>query len=408
MTNTQGRVFISYSRKCLGDVAGIVQCLADHGIPAWQDINDLSHTQTEDEIRRVLGDQNTAGALMYIAPEVSASDMIKNVEAPEIINRAVADRNFLLVPVAAGGLDYKGVGPIFQGYIGANDLSTWNILKVNPTPLTQDDAVVIAKRLLRERVRAIHGQLPAGDTIAIQFALRQILTHTGDYTLTIDWFKHFNGRFADVCVWSGELLPALKEIISAVEQEAPGRRIEASGNPTLSAALALGVECLSTRNINLAWKQLTAGQPAAKWSLSNNREPCGLSARTTSLNVCANDLALLLSVTGNVEADFSRTQNSLPQLRACVNVGDFQQGGLVRRQNLTGGEAIDAAHIIINAIRDARDYYNARGTVHIFMAVPAGLAMMVGQLLNTFGEIVTYEHVPGGTPPYVQGVVLHP
>ena len=39
-----------------------------------------------------------------------------------------------------------------------------------------------------------------------------------------------------------------------------------------------------------------------------------------------------------------------------------------------------------------REYGNI-GTVHLFMAAPAGLAMLIGQLLNTFGAVQTYEHV---------------
>jgi hypothetical protein len=32
--------------------------------------------------------------------------------------------------------------------------------------------------------------------------------------------------------------------------------------------------------------------------------------------------------------------------------------------------------------------------VHVFLSVPAGLAVMIGQMLNTFGPVQTYEHVP--------------
>jgi hypothetical protein len=39
-----------------------------------------------------------------------------------------------------------------------------------------------------------------------------------------------------------------------------------------------------------------------------------------------------------------------------------------------------------------RDYDDV-GTVHLFMAVPAWLAVLIGQLLNTFGSVETYEHV---------------
>jgi hypothetical protein len=45
------------------------------------------------------------------------------------------------------------------------------------------------------------------------------------------------------------------------------------------------------------------------------------------------------------------------------------------------------------ALRAARDGFQPRGTLHLFLAVPAGLAMMIGQMLNTFGLVQTYEHI---------------
>jgi hypothetical protein len=50
--------------------------------------------------------------------------------------------------------------------------------------------------------------------------------------------------------------------------------------------------------------------------------------------------------------------------------------------------------IIVEALRYARDQYQTRGTLHLFLAVPGGLAMLIGQMLNTFGTVQTYEHVP--------------
>jgi CBASS immunity sensor of nucleotide second messenger signals len=49
------------------------------------------------------------------------------------------------------------------------------------------------------------------------------------------------------------------------------------------------------------------------------------------------------------------------------------------------------------------------GTVHLFMAVPAGLAMLTGQLLNTFGSVQTYEHVTvDGSGRYKAAALLRP
>jgi hypothetical protein len=42
-------------------------------------------------------------------------------------------------------------------------------------------------------------------------------------------------------------------------------------------------------------------------------------------------------------------------------------------------------------MRRARETHSAYGQIHLFVATPAGIAFMAGQLLNTFGEVQTYE-----------------
>lgn len=57
----------------------------------------------------------------------------------------------------------------------------------------------------------------------------------------------------------------------------------------------------------------------------------------------------------------------------------------------------------------ARRRYGNLGTVHLFVAAPAGLAMLIGQVLNTFGAIQTYEHVSNdGSGHYAPAALLNP
>ena len=62
-------------------------------------------------------------------------------------------------------------------------------------------------------------------------------------------------------------------------------------------------------------------------------------------------------------------------------------------------EAVDMAWTVVEGMRKARQDYGAAGTVHLFMAAPAGVAMMIGQLLNTFKMVQTYEYVQGTYQP---------
>jgi hypothetical protein len=75
----------------------------------------------------------------------------------------------------------------------------------------------------------------------------------------------------------------------------------------------------------------------------------------------------------------------------------------------TPGEATDAALAVQDGMRAARCEYGNIGTVHHFMAAPAGLAMLIGQSLNTFGSVHTYEHVTvDGSGQYRPAALLRP
>jgi hypothetical protein len=75
----------------------------------------------------------------------------------------------------------------------------------------------------------------------------------------------------------------------------------------------------------------------------------------------------------------------------------------------TSGQTTHIVRVIAEALRQARDRWQPRGRIHLFLAVPAGLAMMIGQTLNTFGAIQTYEHVgPDTVGIYRTAALLQP
>ena len=77
-------------------------------------------------------------------------------------------------------------------------------------------------------------------------------------------------------------------------------------------------------------------------------------------------------------------QKNLPPLRALLHIAS---PGTYPHLVQTPGEATDVALAVQDGIRTARREYGNIGTVHLFMVAPAGLAMLIGQLLNTFGAI---------------------
>ena len=49
----------------------------------------------------------------------------------------------------------------------------------------------------------------------------------------------------------------------------------------------------------------------------------------------------------------------------------------------------------IDAVREARDDLGlTRSRLHLFLACPLSMAVLLGQKLNTFGQCALYEHDP--------------
>jgi hypothetical protein len=139
------------------------------------------------------------------------------------------------------------------------------------------------------------------------------------------------------------------------------------------------------------WEQVSAKRPAQLWGLSVSRAPSGYGIDLRSANPDADDVAVLLSIASNVEPAFGASRSDLPEFRAILHV---RHDGHFPQDIAKPDEASDVAALVVEGLRRARDEYQARGTVHLFLAAPVGLAFLIGQSLNTAGPIQTYEHVP--------------
>lgn len=406
MTDPTGRSFLSYKRCRLDEARLLIEAQHDHGIPTWQDVEDLGTTHTEDTIRAVLDDPETANAVLLVTPEVAQSSIIRKVEAPKIVKRAEHEDEFFAVPIAAGGLGYTGASDAVSNVLSSQRLRDWNMHRPDEDPLTAADAVLVANRILTQRVRAIHRVLPQGESLRIGFFARRRPPFEPGVALALDWFDRFAGKEVPAEVWSGTLIPALSRVRDAIARYAPGRTVEAFGLPTLPAGVSFGQAFLSTGGVRASWRQTAPGVSDQVWSLDASREDAGFQWRFASKDPEARDLAVLVSIVDDVEPLFAAWQMDAAPVRTSVHVKHPAQTRFIVR---SPGQACDIALTVRDAIRTARSEYGDIGTVHLFMAAPAGIAMLVGQLLNTVGRVQTYEHVGvDGSGCYRPAAVLHP
>ncbi|HEX9273930.1 MAG TPA: SAVED domain-containing protein [Candidatus Binatia bacterium] len=390
MTDATGRSFISYRRTRLNEARLLVEALHDVGVPTWQDLSDLSEGHTDELLREVLAAETTANSVCWLTPDVEKSDVIIRTELPSIMKRIDRNDSFFMVPIAAGGLRYDEVTRVVGTYLGLHDLGQWNVRKVASDPISFGDAAYVARQVLKRRIQEISKQRRSGEPLRMVLNTRKRPAFEPGVALSLDWTHHFEGRLAKPQAWDDFFLPALETVAQTCEQYASGRSIVAEGLCALPATVALGTAFLTTRGIPVAWRQNSPNRPAEFWSLTEKPEPSGFTARLCDGNVSADDLALLVSVASNVEPAFTASRQHLPAFRALLVV---TKPGNYPHDIQTPGEAVDIIRVISQALRQARDNFQPRGKIHLFLAVPAGLAMMLGQTLNTFGQIQTYEHV---------------
>ena len=408
MTDPTGLSFVSYRRNRIEECTRLVASLRERGIPTWRDVDDLKAEPTEAELRRVLNDNSVASAILWISPETADSPIIRMVEAPIALDRHGRQDGFFIVPVAVGGLGYKEAAEAIRTGTSIVDVGRWNIVRLDSDPAGQADIAEVANRVLRQRLQSIDLARPADVPLRIALNTRQSVGHLPGTALTMDWSHRFGGvqrREAGQDDWRERLLPSLADVVESIQRFVPHRRLLASGLCCPPAATALGYHLMATSGLDVAWEQRMPDGTTQRWSLAAPPEESGYSWSAMDGSVDAADLAVLVSVNNDVSQAVAASGEETGPFRVYVHIkmNDNDAGSVLD----TPGQATDVARKTASAVRKARTEYRITGRIHLFAAVPAGLAMLVGQLLNTLGPVQTYEHIPSdATGRYKAAAVL--
>ena len=126
-TDPTGLSFLSYRRTRAEEAKLLIEAQRDHGIPTWQDVNDLPNSPTEPELRRILEEPSIADGILFITREVEHSVVIREVEAPLILGRHLRLDGFFALPIAAGGLEYNDLQTVLGAKIGLANILGWNV-----------------------------------------------------------------------------------------------------------------------------------------------------------------------------------------------------------------------------------------------------------------------------------------
>ena len=394
MTNPRGRYFISYRRspaRTNGTPEAVKMCdaLRDRGAPTWRDLDDLASEPTEDEIIAILEDHDIAGAIMLISPEVATSPTIQNVEAPHIFRRHNAKNGFLVKPVLIG-LEYAQANPVLNAPAGLQDLANWNLHKLAADHLTDVEANAIARAVIKSRLILITKASPDEPLNVALYSRRAGGPSLCD--LHHDFSPYFHGRTPRVGTYH-LIETALFDTASVISSVYNRPAIIAQGNAALPLGVLYGAIFSPLADFKLSWLQGLAGHEKEVWSLSSGESEIRLNAMVNKGDPASEDLVLALGVSASIQtavAEFLNTAGLRPRASIHATTGTYS---VPQGARLSPQEGLSIVLQAVQALRTLKDDLGLRrARLHLFLACPLAMAVLLGQKLNTFSECILYEH----------------
>ena len=405
MTDPTGSVFISYRRSPAraagnGEAARVRDALRHIGLPTWRDLDDLEYEPTEEALVAAIEDPSLSGAILLISPEVATSAIIRRVEAFRIFRRRAARDGFWIVPVLIG-LDYGDADAALDSPAGFQDLAYWNMHRIEGETIGSADAEAIARRAVKARLRAIRDMRADGPLSIGVFARRP---PAAPCSLTHDFSAQFNGRKV-VEGGYGAFEKGLVGGASRLIATFPNPCLVGEGVAPLPLGALVGAVYSPRAGFKLVWSQFVEGREPQRWSLDLPGSELPMDAPVTKGDPSSEDLLLAVGVSANIEHAVGELGVACRAYVHCApKSGSFTPGRVLSPEQGVG--------FVLSAIQRARqvreDLGMKRANLHLFLACPLAMAVLVGQKLNTFSACHLYEHDPGATPSYTRIHTFHP
>ena len=336
-----------------------------------------------------------------VSPETAASQVIREVEAPAILDRFHQRDGFFVKPVLIN-LAYRDVDRVL-GWPGAfQKVEHFDIHRIAKESLEEEDARRIANTVLKQRLAAVRqqpGEAAAPDRASTVGLYSRRSASALGLTLRHDFARYFTGREAAPGAYA-KIETALFDAATALAATGETIPVVARGNAALPLGVLFGA-VYSRFVFDLVWKQAAPGATERFWSLKSGVGDLATAVSDVKGDPSSEDLVLAVSINAGVDraaAEYLESTGLSP--RAMISVG-LAGGSLQQGQAISPQDGLKIAYDAINAARNLKDRLRMkRANLHLFLACPLGLAVLIGQSLNTFGECVIYEHLGDRKPSY--------
>jgi SMODS-associated and fused to various effectors sensor domain/TIR domain len=388
-------VFLSYAREDTEIVRDLQLRLNVRGVRSWQDVDDLlTGSLVEREIVHAIEYDADAVAL-FLTPDCLKSDFIWRVEVPAALHRQERDSHFHIIPILQG-VSFTQVQQF------CHDRNLADLSRFHGVTLTEDGTASIsgeekekklndaAKRILQAAFTLRLHRINADRNYVPWIYLRTFVfaPPTTSLDLYLDWLKlvHEKERLPTPQEWEQTLLPALLDVKHTISEKVPSYRIHLLIKSILPVAIALGFAFREPARITL----LLEGQKET-WSTEahpSEKEPLHrewIRNEQGDQQSAVVEVATTLSIKQSVE-------NALPVI-------GVMPGYHIRLESpeLSREAVRDAAHAQAIASQVGHVCRELCGLhqithIHLFVAIPVELAVLIGHQLNALCPITLYEY----------------
>jgi hypothetical protein len=390
--------FLSYARQDAGEVKYLQQQLNVRGVRAWRDVTDLPlGGANEGEIIHAI-EQVADAFVIYITPQTLASHFIWNIEIPAALHRWEQDHAFNMVPILRGVTFDE-----LEQHCATHGLRSLKEFNSVPLPERASGATeeefnsqlrLLARRILEATLNLRLRRVGADRDRKYE---PYLYLHTYKYEppgdsldLDLDWAGLFPSKdeLPAEKDWDEILLPALNDVKNVLSTKIPSRRVHMFVQAHLPAAFALGFVFPASSHFTL-FLEGRHGTWSTEGAASISEQLHYLSFKSSG-----DDHVAVMEIAIARDTAQAVTQNLLSMGLSYKQRIRFDLPG--GTDYITGvkdaAQALAMSHQVGREFRRLFDKEDVT-RVHLFAAVPAALAVMIGHQINAMGAITLYHYL---------------
>ena len=262
---------------------------------------------------------------------------------------------------------------------------------------------------IRAAIKKIGERLHQARAVNVDLLCYVAIAPRDSATIQIDWTKHFLNGVAPDEIWAQRLLPELDSVYRQVGRTSPEPAVALRQRAPISVGLAFGAIFSSASGIRIWVEQRTDDRDVQWWAAQEDAPTITgrlLNPQHTLLNPQAQDTLIEVGVTHAIAQSVDQWRQAqahtfAEHIRFVPNLEPGRTAVPDAAHALAMARQIGAACVAAHTARPA-------GTIHMVVAAPFGLALMIGQKLNACGMVQCYDFAKSsGSAMYVPSCRLN-